>query len=117
MFLGGGSADTNTALGNSPDSLSDLRKIMAPDNVHFTAVGYSKIAVEIAAGISKLVEKESVPSRQGRQYYWHGFSSPNGSNGPRLGGGNHGRPGRGGGRGSGGRGSNRGSNRQHPYRR
>jgi len=115
-------ADTNTALGNSPDTLSDLKKLMAGDNVHFTGVGYSKIAVEIAAGISKLGEKMSLPVNDAKCFYWHGFASPNGACGPRsskvpVGRGRGGVPAARGGGGSGSGRGYRGTNRPHPYSR
>jgi len=107
-------ADTMAALGGE-DPMGSLKLVTAKDNVHFSGLGYSKIATEIKEGFSKLEARISQKKPKTTTYYWHGFASNNGSPGPRDGG----RGPRGGGRSGGrGRGAQHGRwSRPHPYSR
>jgi len=97
-------ADMVSGLGGV-ENLAELKSMMAPDNVHFTGVGYSKIGAEIFEGISKVKTKVERAAPKPKVYYWHGFTSTNGATGLRR---DHSGTNRGG---SGGRGSRQGQDR------
>jgi len=120
-------ADTLGALGGE-DPLSNLKTVIAPDNVHFSGSGYAKLGGEIKKCIELISKKEETKQVEGIKYHWHGFNSLRGAPGPRStapascrGRGNHNCRGpKGGAGGGGGGGRMRGSGswrgqRQHPY--
>jgi hypothetical protein len=64
---------------NTPTCLEALKKVCAPDGVHFTADGYQNMAGAILGGDSQLsVSNRSVKVGK-HSHYWRGFKSTRGS--------------------------------------
>jgi len=74
-------ADTLAKLGG--DDGSDLKSVCAGDNVHFTGLGYAKIASEISDCFNKIAAKMQREPVKQQNFHWHGFTSPNGATGMR----------------------------------
>jgi hypothetical protein len=64
---------------NTPTRLEALRKVCAPDGVHFTTAGYQNMVTAILSGDSKL-SVDRIPATHAKQcHYWRGFKSIRGS--------------------------------------
>jgi hypothetical protein len=86
--------------GPASESLADLEKFVADDNVHFTELGYKNLGTAILQAISGIKDGSLTKSIQPQKssstgagsgtqpgkscFFWRGFSSPVGYSGSRV---------------------------------